>query len=103
MINVATRKRVQNQQLTQKVDRPRTARGCWGLASEKGYKNNNSHKKLIGLGLRGAVGVWRVEEIVDSEQHLLDRDGGPPTLVLVEDAGGREHFEFEGKGTRGLI
>ena len=76
---------------------------CSMWPPEKGYKINNSHKKLIGLGLRGAVGVWRVEEIVDSEQHLLDRDGGPPTLVLVEDAGGREHFEFEGKGTRGLI
>lgn len=43
------------------------------------------HKKLVGLGLGGAVGVGIVQEVLNAEEHLLDGDRGPPPLLLVED------------------
>lgn len=49
-------------------------------------RNEHSHEELVGLGLRRAIGVGRVEEIVDAHEHLLDRDRRPPPLVLIQNA-----------------
>lgn len=60
--------------------------GGWGgslawsfLLTHFGY----SHKELVSLRLRRAVGIRRVEEIMDTHKHLLDRNRRPPALVLV--------------------
>jgi len=39
----------------------------------------------VGLGLRGILDVGVVEEILDADQELLDGDGRPPILVLVQE------------------
>ena len=43
------------------------------------------HEELVGLRLGGTVGVGIVEEVLDAQEHLLDGDGGTPSLLLVED------------------
>ena len=42
-------------------------------------------KAGVGLGLGGVLDVGVVEEVLDTEQDLLDGDGGPPVLLLVQD------------------
>mmetsp|Transcript_44575 Transcript_44575/g.139786 ORF Transcript_44575/g.139786 Transcript_44575/m.139786 type:complete len:261 (-) Transcript_44575:47-829(-) len=44
------------------------------------------HEELEGLVLCRRVGVRVVEQVLHAEQHLLNRDGRPPVLVLVQDA-----------------
>ena len=39
----------------------------------------------VGLGLGGVLDVGVVEEVLDTEQDLLDGEGGPPVLLLVQD------------------
>ena len=39
----------------------------------------------VGLGLGRILNVGVVEEVLDTEQDLLDGDGGPPVLLLVQD------------------
>ena len=39
----------------------------------------------VGLGLGRILNVGVVEEVLDAEQDLLDGDGGPPVLLLVQD------------------
>lgn len=40
---------------------------------------------VIGFGLRRRFGVRVVQELLDADQDLLDRDGGSPGLFFVED------------------
>ena len=40
---------------------------------------------VVGFGLRRRFGVRVVEEFLDTDQNLLDRDGGSPGLFLVQD------------------
>ena len=39
----------------------------------------------VGLGLGGVLDVGVVEQVLDPQQDLLDGDGGPPVLLLVQD------------------
>ena len=39
----------------------------------------------VGLGLGGVLDVGVVQEILDTQQDLLDGDGRPPVLLLVQD------------------
>ena len=39
----------------------------------------------VGLGLGGVLDVGVVQEILDTQQDLLHRDGRPPVLLLVQD------------------
>ena len=39
----------------------------------------------VGLGLGGVLHVGVVQEILDTQQDLLDGDGRPPVLLLVQD------------------
>ena len=39
----------------------------------------------VGLGLGGVLHVGVVEEVLDTQQDLLHRDGRPPVLLLVQD------------------
>ena len=39
----------------------------------------------VGLGLGGVLHVGVVEEVLDTQQDLLDGDGRPPVLLLVQD------------------
>ena len=41
-------------------------------------------EEVIRLRLGGRLRVRVVEEVLDAEQDLLDRDGGLPALVLVQ-------------------
>lgn len=43
------------------------------------------HKQLVGLRLGRTLGIWAVQQVLNAQQHLLDRDGRPPVLVFVED------------------
>lgn len=56
-------------------------------------------EEVVGLGLGGTVGVGIVEEVLNAEEHLLDGDGGTPSLLLVEDGEangpGRVHVGME--------
>ena len=45
----------------------------------------NSHKEMICVGVGGAVGIRVVQEVLDSQQDLLDGDGGLPSVVLIQD------------------
>ena len=40
----------------------------------------------VRLRLGGVLDVGVVEEVLDAEEDLLDGDGGPPVLLLVQDA-----------------
>jgi len=40
---------------------------------------------VVGVGLGGGFGVRVVEESLDAQEDLLDRDGGLPAFVFVED------------------
>lgn len=51
-------------------------------------------EQVIGVGLRGRLGVGLVQEVLDSEQEFPDGDGRLPRLVLVEDR--------EADGARGV-
>ena len=42
-------------------------------------------KAGVGLGLGGVLDVGVVEEVLDTEEDLLDGDGRPPVLLLVQD------------------
>ena len=39
----------------------------------------------VGLGLGGVLDVGVVQEVLDTQQDLLDGDGRPPVLLLVQD------------------
>ena len=39
----------------------------------------------VGLSLGGVLDVGVVQEILDTQQDLLDGDGRPPVLLLVQD------------------
>lgn len=41
--------------------------------------------QIVRVGLGGRVRVGVVEQILDAQQDLLDSDGGPPGLLLVQD------------------
>lgn len=43
-------------------------------------------EQVEGIGLGGRLGVRLVEQRLNSQQDLLDGDGGAPALVFVEDA-----------------
>ena len=40
--------------------------------------------------LGGTVGVGGVEQLLDAQQELLNRDGGPPTLILKREKDSRD-------------
>ena len=42
-------------------------------------------KAGVGLCLGGVLDVGVVEEVLDTEEDLLDGDGRPPVLLLVQD------------------
>ena len=42
-------------------------------------------KAGVGLGLSGILDVGVIEEVLDPQQDLLDGDGRPPVLLLVQD------------------
>jgi hypothetical protein len=44
-----------------------------------------SLEEVVGLGLRGRLGVGVVQQVLDAEQDLLDGNGGLPGLIFVED------------------
>ena len=39
----------------------------------------------VGLGLGRVLNVGVVQEVLDPQQDLLDGDGGPPVLLLIQD------------------
>ena len=39
----------------------------------------------VGLGLSRVLNVGVVQEVLDTQQDLLDGDGRPPVLLLVQD------------------
>ena len=41
-------------------------------------------KQVVGVCLRGRLGVWVVEEVLDTQKNCLDGDGGLPGLFLVQ-------------------
>ena len=42
------------------------------------------NEELVGLCLRGTVRVRSVKEVLNADEHLFDRDGGPPVLLFVQ-------------------
>jgi hypothetical protein len=42
-------------------------------------------EQAVGLGLRGRVGVGRVEQLLDADEDLLDVDSWLPGLLFVQD------------------
>lgn len=41
-------------------------------------------EQIVGVGLGGRLGVGVVEQVLDAQKNLLDRDGRLPGLFLVE-------------------
>ena len=41
-------------------------------------------EEIVGIGLSWGVGVGVVEEILNTEKNLFDRDGRLPVLLLVQ-------------------
>ena len=39
----------------------------------------------VSLGLSGVLDVGVIEQVLDTQQDLLDGDGRPPVLLLVQD------------------
>ena len=44
-----------------------------------------SLEEVVGIGLRWRIRVWVVEQILDAEKDLFDRDGWLPALFFVQD------------------
>ena len=44
-----------------------------------------SLEEVVCIGLRWRIGVWVIEKILDTEEHLFDCDGWFPTLFFVQD------------------
>ena len=42
-------------------------------------------EQIVGVGLRGRLGIGFIEQILDTEKDLLDGDRGSPCLLLVQD------------------
>lgn len=42
-------------------------------------------EQIVGIGLRGRLGVRVIEQILDTQQDRLDCDGRAPGLLFVQD------------------
>lgn len=41
-------------------------------------------EEVVGISLRGRLGVWVIEQILDAKKDLLDGDCGSPRFLLVQ-------------------
>jgi hypothetical protein len=74
------------------------------LSDARGLRLEVRAGELVSLALRGVFEVGRVEELLDAEEEVLDRERGHPVLVLREDGeadlAGGEDIRVEDGGVK---